>query len=237
VRSPALLPQTADDRPIAIDVSRLPFHDLTPDLTPEAIMRGKLMILSAPSGAGKSSLARALVKGVPGTAISVSHTTRAPRPGEQEGVDYFFVDRGTFEAMVRAGRFLEYAEVFDSLYGTSRDAIEAELYRGNNVLLDIDWQGARRIRDQMPEALSVFILPPSRAALEERLRGRGQDSEEVIRRRMRDAASEMSHAPEFQFQVVNDDFEAAVADLRALLEGRTGDVRPLAADLDDLLAQ
>jgi len=200
-------------------------------------MPGKLMILSAPSGAGKSSLARALVEAVPGTVISVSHTTRAPRPGERDGVDYFFVDRANFEAMVRAGRFLEHAQVFDNFYGTSRDAIEAELYRGHNVLLDIDWQGARRIRDQMPEAVSVFILPPSRRALEDRLRSRGQDSEEVIRRRMRDAVSEMSHAPEFQYRVVNDDFEAAVADLRALLEDRPGDVRPPQVALDALLEE
>lgn len=198
--------------------------------------QGTLYIISAPSGAGKTSLVKALIESTSDIMVSVSHTTRGMRPGEVDGKDYHFTDVDTFRSMIGDNAFLEHAQVFDNFYGTSRDAIEAELYRGHNVLLDIDWQGARRIRDQMPDALSVFILPPSRQALEDRLRGRGQDSEEVIRRRMRDAVSEMSHAPEFQYQVVNDDFDAALADLRALLEGRPGDMRPPAATLDTLLA-
>jgi guanylate kinase len=199
-------------------------------------MPGTLLILSAPSGAGKTSLAKALVQQVPDTMISVSHTTRAPRPGERDGVDYFFVTREDFEAMAAAGRFLEHARVFDNYYGTSRDAVERWLAEGKNVILDIDWQGARHIREQMPRAVSVFILPPSREVLESRLRGRGQDSDEVIARRMRDAVSEMRHYDEFDVVVENDDFDAALADLRAVLEGRPQAVRPPGADIQALLA-
>jgi guanylate kinase len=151
-------------------------------------------------------------------------------------VDYFFVSREDFEAMAAAGRFLEHARVFDNYYGTSRDAVERWLAEGKNVILDIDWQGARHIREQMPQAVSVFILPPSRDTLESRLRGRGQDSDEVIARRMRDAVSEMRHYDEFDIVVENDDFEAALGDLRAVLEGRSGDVRPVRADMRALLA-
>src|SRR3989338_5376768 len=138
---------------------------------------GKLFILSAPSGAGKSSLAKALIETQPDLGVSVSHTTRDPRPGEQNGVHYFFVSHGEFDAMVAAGRFLEHATVFGNSYGTSRAVIENLLAQGKSVILDIDWQGARSIKAQMPQAVSVFILPPSRAALEERLRNRQQDSD------------------------------------------------------------
>jgi guanylate kinase len=200
-------------------------------------MSGTLLILSAPSGAGKTSLAKALVEAVPDTMISVSHTTRAPRPGEQDGVDYFFVSREEFEAMAAAGRFLEHARVFDNYYGTSRDAVERWLAEGKNVILDIDWQGARRIREQMPQAVSVFVLPPSREALESRLRGRGQDSDEIIARRMRDAVSEMRHYDEFEVVVENDDFQAALDDLRAVVEGRQDAVRPIKVDVPTLLAE
>ena len=197
--------------------------------------RGRLIILSAPSGAGKTSLARALVERLPDTVISVSHTTRPPRPGERDGVDYHFVDRPRFEAMVAEGRFLEHARVFDNYYGTDRRGVEAELAAGRNVLLDIDWQGARAVRAQMPEAVSVFILPPSREALEQRLRGRGQDSDAVIARRMRDAVAEMRHYDEYDYVVINDDFDAALADLEAIVAGRPEARRPLSLDPRHLL--
>lgn len=199
--------------------------------------RGRLIILSAPSGAGKTSLAKALVQRLPDTVISVSHTTRPPRPGERDGVDYYFVDRETFERMVAGGRFLEYARVFDHYYGTDRRAVESQLAAGRNVILDIDWQGARRVREQLPEAVSIFILPPSLAELERRLRGRAQDSDAVIARRMRDAVAEMRHYDEYDYVVVNDDFEAALGDLAAIVGGVPEARRPLALDPRTLLAQ
>jgi guanylate kinase len=193
-------------------------------------MAGKLFILSAPSGAGKTSLANALVESSPELQFSVSHTTRAPRPGERHGVHYYFVSPAEFEAMVARGEFLEHAQVFGNRYGTSRAAVEGVLAQGKSVLLDIDWQGARAIKARMPQAVSIFILPPSRAALRERLNKRGQDSAEVIERRMREATAEMSHYVEFDHVVVNDDFEAALADLRALVLGQ-GQVRAARPDL------
>lgn len=196
---------------------------------------GTLFVLSAPSGAGKSSLAKALVECTPGLAVSVSHTTRAPRPGERDGVHYHFIDRGRFEAMVKAGEFLEHAQVFDNFYGTSRRAVEDLLAQGRHVLLDIDWQGARRIKALMPNTRTIFILPPSIAALEQRLRTRGQDSEATIARRMRDAVAELSHYPEFDHLVVNDDFARALADLCAIVSGRPEAVRPLGLDPQSLL--
>ncbi len=198
-------------------------------------MPGNLFILSAPSGAGKSSLAKALMEAEPRLAVSVSHTTRAPRPGEQHGIHYYFVDKPTFEAMIAAGEFVEHARVFDNLYGTSRRVLEDLLAQGKDVILDIDWQGARRIKALMPQARTVFILPPSRAALEERLRKRGQDSDAVIARRMQEAVSEMSHYGEFDHVIVNDDFAAALADLRALVAGRPAEVRPFTLDPSALL--
>jgi guanylate kinase len=196
---------------------------------------GKLFIFSAASGTGKTSLARALVERMPRVSFSVSHTTRAPRPGEQHGVHYYFVAREEFERMVAAGEFVEHATVFGNSYGTSRMAIEDKLNAGESVILDIDWQGARAIKRQMPEAVSIFILPPSRAALRARLAGRGQDSQEVIDRRMQEAVSEMSHYHEFDRVVVNDDFEAALADLMAILRGEPGQARPLRTDVAELL--
>lgn len=183
-------------------------------------MAGRIFIISAPSGAGKTSLARALVRRVPGAALSVSHTTRARRPGETEGVDYHFVDGTTFREMVKSGHFLEHAEVFGNLYGTSRGAVEKLREQGCDVILDIDWQGARRTRELIPDAVSIFILPPSLAELERRLRARGQDSEDVIRARMREAVDQMAHHGEYQHLVVNDDFQAALADLEAIVSGR-----------------
>jgi len=192
-------------------------------------------VLSAPSGAGKSSLAKALVDSMPNMAVSVSHTTRPRRPGEQQGIHYFFIDEPEFQAMVEAGRFLEHARVFGHHYGTSREAVEELLRQGKNVILDIDWQGARAIKRQMPQAKTIFILPPSQAALRERLGGRGQDPREVIEQRMRAAVSEMTHYSEFDYKVVNDDFDAALQDLKAIVRGDTSGVRPLNVDVATLL--
>ena len=179
--------------------------------------QGSLFIVSAPSGAGKTSLVRALMERMAGLAFSVSHTTRAMRPGEQDGRDYHFVTVGDFEAMIAAGDFLEHARVFDNYYGTARSAVEAQLARGEDVFLDIDWQGARQVREQLPQAQGIFILPPSRAALESRLQGRGQDGPEVIARRMRDAVSEAAHYDEYDYLIINDDFDTALGELAAIV--------------------
>ncbi len=195
----------------------------------------RLFIFSAASGTGKTSLAHGLMNRVRNLAFSVSHTTRAPRPGETHGVHYYFVTPGEFETMAARGEFLEHATVFGNRYGTARRVIDGLLKEGKNVLLDIDWQGARAIKAKMPEAVSIFILPPSRAALEERLKNRRQDAPEVIARRMAEALSEMSHYAEFDQVVVNDDFEAALADLEAIVTGR-GKPRPVSIDTKALLA-
>jgi guanylate kinase len=178
---------------------------------------GVLFIVSAPSGAGKTSLLRALVPADPRLRLSISHTTRLPRPGEQDGVHYHFVDRAGFEGMAAAGEFLEHAQVFDNLYGTAERSVRDLLEDDFDVVLEIDWQGARQVRARFPEAVSVFVVPPSVEALRQRLGGRGQDSPEVIERRMRDARSELSHFAEYDYMVVNDLFEVALADLRALV--------------------
>jgi guanylate kinase len=176
--------------------------------------RGRLFVIAAPSGAGKTSLVRALMEQVPTLRFSVSYTTRPKRPAELDGRDYFFVSREEFERMVAAGEFLEYARVFENYYGTSRQQVEESLASGHDLILEIDWQGAAQIRRAMPESVSVFILPPSRAELERRLRGRGTDSEEVIARRLGEAANDMKHWEEFDYVVVNDDFDRAVSELQ-----------------------
>ncbi len=186
----------------------------------EAQDRGILYVVSAPSGAGKTSLVRALVERVPGLSLSVSHTTRRPRPGEEDGVHYHFVDLETFDRMAAAGAFLEHAWVFGHRYGTSRAWVEGRLAEGVDVILEIDWQGARQVRAALPEAVGVFILPPSLEVLEQRLRGRGQDSEEVIRRRLAEAVEEMAHYGEYDYVVVNEVFEEALADLEAVVRAR-----------------
>jgi guanylate kinase len=181
---------------------------------------GTLYIVSAPSGAGKTSLVRALLERTGGIEVSVSHTTRPPRPGERDGVDYHFVSTGEFEAMVERGEFLEHARVFGNQYGTSRVAVEERLREGVDVILEIDWQGARQARKAFSDPVGIFILPPSREALRERLSGRGQDSAEVIDRRMHEAESEMSHWREYDFLVINDRFEQALAEIQAIVQAR-----------------
>lgn len=197
--------------------------------------KGRIIILSAPSGGGKTSLARALIDRNPGLVFSVSHTTRPLRPGEIEGVHYHFVDEKQFNAMAAQGEFLEHARVFDSQYGTSRAALERELGQGRDVILDIDWQGARAVKARQPEAVSIFILPPSRAALEARLRERRQDSTQSIERRMHAAVSEMRHYDEFDYVVVNDEFSAALTDLEAIINRNLPNLRPFKLNVATLL--
>ncbi len=177
---------------------------------------GTLYIVSAPSGAGKSSLLQAVLPTLENIQLSVSHTTRPTRPGEEDGTHYNFTTIEAFRDGVDADQFLEYAQVFDNYYGTSEPWVRETLATGRDVILEIDWQGARQVRQKIPEAVGIFILPPSRAALEERLQGRGQDSEEVIARRMRDAISEMSHYDEYDLLVINDDFEQAKSELKSI---------------------
>jgi guanylate kinase len=176
-----------------------------------------LFIVSAPSGAGKTSLLRKLVPADERLVMSVSHATRAMRPGEQDGVHYHFVSIERFEQMAGQGAFLEHAQVFDNYYGTAESSVRDLLAQGMDVVLEIDWQGAYQVRQRFPEAVSVFIIPPSIEALRERLQGRGQDSPEIVERRMADARSELSHYAEYDFLVINDDFETALADLRAIV--------------------
>lgn len=197
--------------------------------------QGTLFVFSAPSGAGKSSLAKALMELEPTLATSISHTTRAPRPGEENGVHYHFVTPKQFKAMVDNDEFLEHATVFDNAYGTSQQAVQSLLDQDKNVILDIDWQGARTVKEKMSAVKTVFILPPSRQELENRLASRGQDSDEIIARRMSDAISEMRHYDEFDYVVVNDDFDLAVADLRAILSGSPQNCRSVNIDIGSLL--
>ncbi len=198
---------------------------------------GTLFIVAAPSGAGKTSLVRALIEGLDYAVVSVSHTTRAMRPGEQDGIDYHFIDVEAFHQMIEDGAFLEDARVFDNYYGTSQQSVKEQLAKGLDVVLEIDWQGAQQVRKQMSNCHSIFVLPPSRAALEERLRARGQDPDEVIERRMHDAIAEMSHYPEFDYLVINDDFERALDDLKAILTARRKAQVVQAARHSDLLAE
>jgi guanylate kinase len=199
--------------------------------------RGSLYVIAAPSGAGKTSLVKAVLDRDPGLRVSISHTTRKPRPHERDGEHYHFVSIDEFKRLVDEGAFLEHAQVFDNYYGTSRAAVEALCAKGMDVILEIDWQGARQVRAAQPDCRTIFILPPSRRSLEERLRNRKTDSEEVIQRRLRDSISDMSHYAEFDRVIVNDDFETAVVQLLALLRGGSGftadraELEPLIADL------
>jgi guanylate kinase len=182
----------------------------------DAPVRGTLFIVAAPSGAGKSSLVNAVLAREPGIRLSISFTTRAMRPGERHAQHYHFIGKPEFEAMVAAGDFFEHALVHGDYKGTARQSVEPQLAAGQDVLLEIDWQGARQVRTQVPDAVSVFILPPSKDALEQRMRHRGQDSEDVIAQRLANAREEMSHVHEFDFVIVNEDFETAAGELQAI---------------------
>jgi len=183
-------------------------------------MTGTLYIVAAPSGAGKSSLVNALLEREPGIVLSVSHTTRPPRPGDVDGQHYHFVNRGVFERLIADNAFLEHAEVFGNLYGTSRAAVEPLLAKGRDVLLEIDWQGARQVRALKPDCISIFILPPSREELERRLRTRAADSAATISLRLAESREEIAHAGDFDYILVNDQFADALADLRAIVTAR-----------------
>jgi guanylate kinase len=186
---------------------------------------GALFVVSAPSGAGKTSLVRAIIERREDACTAVSYTTRRRRASEVDGVDYFFVDEPAFRALCESGEFLEWACVFDNYYGTSRQQVRQLVAQGRRVILEIDWQGARQVRERMPESRLVFILPPSEEELERRLRSRATDDEKVIARRLADARDDMRHWREFDYVIVNADFERAVADLEAVLDGRGDGLR------------
>ena len=181
-------------------------------------MKGKLFVITAPSGAGKSSLIDALLRDDPSVKLSISYTTRAPRPGEQNGREYHFVDDAAFLAMRSSGEFLESAEVHGYRYGTSKNVIREALERGQDLILEIDWQGARQVRSLYPDCVGIFILPPSFEELERRMRARGQDSEAVIRRRLENAREELTHAEEFDYAIINKDFDTARRELAEIIQ-------------------
>ena len=186
--------------------------------TPTIERRGLLLVLSSPSGAGKTTLARRLIDADRDISMSVSVTTRKPRPGEDDGRDYTFVDEAAFKRMADGGELLEWARVFDNYYGTPRAPVEAAIAKGNDVLFDIDWQGAQQLSEKMKhDVVRVFILPPSAASLEQRLRARAQDPEDVVRRRMDEASAEISHWPEYDYVIVNTDLPTSMEGLTAIL--------------------
>ncbi len=203
------------------------FNSTDPGARLQTGAEGRLFVIAAPSGAGKTSLVKALMERESQLRFSVSYTTRAARPNEREGVDYHFVSTAEFERMVAAGEFLEHARVFDNYYGTTLATVRRNLATGQQLLLEIDWQGAQQVRGRLPEAASIFILPPSRPSLEQRLRQRSTDSDAVIRRRLQDSVRDLSHWAEFDYVVVNDQFETALDDLHAIVSGRG---EPLRAD-------
>lgn len=181
---------------------------------------GQLYVVSAPSGAGKTSLVKALVEANADLAVSVSHTTRPKRPGEVDGINYHFVSVAEFNDLKEQGGFFEWAQVFDNFYGTSKQGVITQLNQGMDVILEIDWQGAAQVKQHMPDAVTIFILPPSTAALRERLTGRGQDDSSVIERRMQSARDEISHYGEADYVVLNDCFETALIDLQAIIKSQ-----------------
>ena len=186
----------------------------------KSILKGTLYIVAAPSGGGKTSLVRALIGMTKHISVSVSHTTRSIRPGEKDGVHYHFAEQSEFDELLKQGVFLEYAQVFGNCYGTSQIWVEEQLDKGEDVILEIDWQGAQQVRKKMPAAVSVFIIPPSLEILKERLYGRGTDADDVLEGRMAQALEEMSHYAEFDYLVVNDDFDHALLDLRSVIRSR-----------------
>jgi guanylate kinase len=196
---------------------------------------GKLFVISAPSGAGKTSLVGSLLAARPKLTVSVSHTTRKPRTNEVEGREYYFVTPAQFHELIEQEAFLEYARVFDNFYGTGAAQVRDKLAGGTDVLLEIDWQGARQVRRAMPDSTSIFILPPTRAALEQRLRERRTDSAETIARRLADASTDMSHYNEFDFVVVNDQFDKAAVDVAAILDGGGRELRSHRSELKPLI--
>jgi guanylate kinase len=198
---------------------------------------GTLYIISAPSGAGKTSLIKSLLEATNGIVVSISHTTRAKRPGEEDGKDYYYVDVPTFTNMVSQGAFLEHAQVFDHHYGTSETAVLDQLASGQDVILEIDWQGAEQVRIRISGTVSIFILPPSRVALRERLTERGQDDDTVINRRMHDAVTEMSHYDEFDYLVVNDVFETALKDLETIITSQRLHIHSQKQNLQTLIKE
>ena len=198
---------------------------------------GRLFVIAAPSGAGKTSLVKALLASEPRLRLSVSHTTRKRRPTEQDGREYHFVSVPQFEQLVARGELLEHARVFDNFYGTARGFVEEQLRQGYEVILEIDWQGAQQVRRAVPQCVSIFILPPSRRALAERLSRRATDSADTIARRLREAAADMSHYREFDYVIVNDEFAQAVSDLRRIVAGRAEDLTSARPALAPLLAE
>jgi guanylate kinase len=199
---------------------------------------GKLYIISAPSGAGKTSLVKQLISDLDNLTVSISHTTRPIRPGETDGQDYYFINVEDFQAMQEKQAFLEYAQVFDNFYGTAQQTLEQNLEKGLDVILEIDWQGAQQIKKLLPDSISIFILPPSTEILLQRLRNRGQDDEQTIARRMRDAVAEIRHYEEFDYLVVNNVFEQALTELKSIIianrlsrQRQLHNLRPLLAAL------
>jgi guanylate kinase len=194
-------------------------------VTSKTPARGKLFVVAAPSGAGKTSLVKALIESAPNIEVAVSHTTRTRRPDEIDGVAYHFVSPIEFRDMQRQDAFIESAQVFGNLYGTSRQAVERIADRGHNIILEIDWQGAQQIRLRLPESVHIFILPPSLETLRSRLLGRGQDDAQIIDTRMSEAINEISHYEEFQYLIINDNFNSALQDLARIIEGNADDLR------------
>jgi guanylate kinase len=208
-----------------------------PNIQPAPATRGQLFVIAAPSGAGKTSLVKALVARRPELHVSISYTTRARRATEEAGKDYCFVSLEEFRELIAQDALLEHARVFDNYYGTARAPVEKQLARGQHVILEIDWQGAQQVRRSLPGCCSIFILPPSKAALERRLRRRATDTEEVIARRLMDAVGDMSHAHEFDYVLVNDTFDHAVDDLVRIIDGKGADLGANRPALQFLLAE
>lgn len=200
-------------------------------------LAGSLFVVAAPSGAGKSTLVNALLAQEPGIKLSISTTTRQPRPGEQHGREYFFATPEDFRARAEAGEFLEWAEVHGNFYGTSRLMVEKEMETGTDILLEIDWQGARQVRKQFPQSAGIFILPPSIEALEERLYKRGQDEPHVITKRLLAAGGEIAHAPEFDYAIINEEFDVALSEMRAIVRATRARFPQQAARNASLFAQ